>query len=168
MATTGNWTQVKAAILSMIDEMLIANGFNYDWTRYNRDDIHQPEDIYVVMDTPEGENNEDEEGVVSTNLYVNTRQVEFYVYIKNDAAPASLDTVIEAVEDKLELALDDFKYKFNSVYHNALCAAGVKEAQYKSMEWVGAAEGENKADRYAPIKMKVIYQFTYRQSRGIV
>lgn len=167
MASTGNWTAVKAGILTMISEMTVANGFNYTWTHYNRKDIHQLADIYVSMDTPEGEENIDEGENVGNNLYRNTRIVEFYCYIKNDAAPASLDDVVEDVEDKLELALDDFKLKFNSTYNNAICSAGVTLVQYRAMEWVTSEDGETGDDRYSPIKMKVIYEFQYTQSRGI-
>ena len=168
MAEYGTWTEVKAAIKAMIAEMTIANGFEYDWAYHNRTDIHQPEDIYVSMDTPEGEENNDEDGGVGVNQYENERQVEFYLFLKNDTAPAELDDVIEDVEDKLELALDDFKLKFNSTRDDGLCSAGVKKAQYRTMKWVGLTETESKAGRYAPIKMKVFYQFVYKQSRGLV
>lgn len=164
-----NFTSVKAGILTMIGTMTTANGFNYDWTAYNRDDINQPEDIYVVMDTPEGESNLDTEleNAVGVNLYRNTREVQFYLYIKNPTGGEALDDVKESVEDLLELALDDFKSKFNSTYDDNLCNNDVIKMQYAGFEWVTAEDGLTKAGRYAPIRMRVLYEIVYEQSRGI-
>ena len=164
----GNWTSAKAAIIAAIGDITVANGYNYDWNYVNRTDIHQPFDIYVSMDTPEGEenNDQDEGGSVGTNEYANSRKVEFYIYLADDDLNRDIDVVVESVEDKLELALDDFKLKFNNDNDDTLCAAGVWYMQYMGMEWVTAEDGESKADIYAPIKMKVIYEIKYRQQRS--
>ena len=164
----GNWTSVKAALLTAIGTITKSNGYNYDWTHVNRKDIHQPYDIYVSMDTPEGEQNKDIEdgGSVGTDEYSNMRQVEFYIYLADDKLNRELDDVIESVEDKLELALDDFKKKFNNNNDDTLCAAGLWFMQYMGMEWVTAEDGQSKADMYAPIKMKVYYEARYRQKRS--
>jgi hypothetical protein len=163
----GNWTSAKAAIIESISDITVANGFNYDWNYVNRTDIHQPFDIYVSMDTPEGEENTDAEdgGSVGTNEYSNKRMAEFYLKVKDDTQDRDIDDVVESCEDKLELALDDFKKKFNNDNNDTLCAAGVWYMQYMNMEWVTAEDGESKADIYAPIKMKVIYEVRYRQNR---
>lgn len=163
----GNWTSVKTAILDSIEDITVANGYNYDWNTVNRTDIHQPYDIYVQMDTPEGEENldTDDGGSVGTNEYSNKRMVEFYLYLKDDTLDRDLDDVVESVEDKLELALDDFKKKFNNNNDDTLCASGLWYMQYNSMEWVTAEDGESKADIFAPIKMRVIYEARYRQNR---
>lgn len=161
----GNWTSVKAAILTAISDITVANGYNYDWVHRNRPDIHQNVDIYVSMDTPEGEENTDEGNSVGVNEYNNQREVEFYIYLADDTLNRDLDNIVESVEDKLELALDDFKLRFNNDNDDTLCASGLYYMQYVGMEWVTAEDGESKADVYAPIKMKVLYEVRYRQQR---
>lgn len=161
----GNWTSVKAAILTAISDITVTNGYNYDWVHRNRTDIYQNVDIYVSIDTPEGEENTDEGNSVGVNEYNNQREVEFYIYLADDTLNRDLDNIVESVEDKLELALDDFKLRFNNDNDDTLCASGLYYMQYVGMEWVTAEDGESKADVYAPIKMKVLYEVRYRQQR---
>ena len=162
MSNLGTWTGIKAGLKTLVATMTKANGYNYDWCQYNKKNIAQPEEIYVTVHAPEGEDNKDKDNFVGTGRFDNERLVKFYLYIEN-TDEEDLDDTIEAVKDLLELGLDDFNNKFNGSIEDVLCAQGVYSFDYNGFDWVE----DPKADQYAPIKMMITYKLKYRKNRNI-
>lgn len=167
MSDTGTWTGIKSGIISLVNTMSTSAGYNYDYAYFNRNDIHQPNDVYITMDTPEGEDNTDADNFASigTGQFSNERAVEFYCYLKTSAGDQELDDIVEVVEDNLELFLDDINKRFNGKIPDELCSEGVFWFGYETARWVSVEDGEEEADRYAPIKMIVTYMCKYRKAR---
>jgi len=160
---TGTWTDIKAGLRTLVATMTVANGYNYDWPQFNKEEIVHEPDIYVTVKTPDGEENTDGKNRVSTGLFDNTRKVQFYLFLKNKTGEQTLDNTKEKIKDLLELGLDDFNNRFNGTIPNELCSAGVYKFDYSKFSWVN----HTSAGEFSSVKMLVTYNLSYRKDRNI-
>ena len=147
--------------------MTIANGYNYNWTQFNKKHIEHFTDIFVTVHTPDGEGNSDKDNYVGTGRFSNDRVVKFYLFIKNPLNPDDIDDIVEDAKDNLELGLKDFKNRFNGTIPDELCSQGVQKFDYDGFVWEDQTTTEARAGIYAPVKMLISYNINYRENRNI-
>ncbi len=164
-----SWTNIKTAIKNVVDTMRVSNGYNYDHNYYNRADIFQDDTVYCTFKSGhEGddlETNLDDDMQTGIDKYRNRRLVTFQVFIKNTESFAILDDAIEDCKDKLELALQDYKIAFSSVY-NSLGDNGVCRCMYKRASW-DKDEKDEQSDLITPVVLNIEFFMDYEESRGI-
>jgi len=155
-----DWTNIKTALKTMVANMTIANGFNFDWVTHDNKKIPHPEVVYVAV-TSGDEENFDEAEFVSSNIYRQKRLVKFYVKVKTQTS-VTLDNCVDECEDLLELAKKDLIKNYGSAY-NIAGNAGAEKIMYQGLEYTDV----NTSDMYSPKKMNVIFLVTYQESRGL-
>lgn len=154
------WQDIKNALKQMIDEMTIANGFNYDWKYHSNDNIYHPENAVALIFTEE--ENTDDNNYTGTNQYRNTRQVTIKVKCVNTLSTNDIDLIRELCEEAYEKALLDILKKFNSTY-NIAGDTGAIDLQYLGMSYEENEDG----DVFMPYVMLISYRVKYIHERGI-
>ncbi len=119
-----NWTAVRTAIKACAEDMTIANGYNYDWAVYNRDDLSRGGDCFMSLLMPKNTQVEDLDRKDSsdrgqgTQLFENFRYFTMKIRVKRQAVETgetdpTLDEAWENAEINLEKAKDDIMKKFS-------------------------------------------------------
>lgn len=121
-----SWTLIRDAMLEMVDDMTVANEYNYNWSVILRGDLPNEYDACLqIVSIAENENSSDIETLdirsdsgssgSGTSLYANERKFGIYLRVydcQEDAEKQDMIVRLQNVETALEKAKDDFLKRF--------------------------------------------------------
>lgn len=170
-----SWKNIKEAIYSDVNEMTVANGYNYDWSTNRRTDSYIPiseqagstsPDVSFILEYPDDGSplfeDKSKEGGISSRERRMKREVRFVARVTSDMTVIDAENLIDLNNDAIDKALDDILKKFcGKVMQQHYCENGVR-----SIEPIqGFKRAIESKSAYLPYELVVIYLFDYKESR---
>ena len=153
------------ALYSLVEEMTIAAGYNYDWVpRYDIEKSSSPKPNGKAMLTIEfgAEENQDDQGGAGTGQYIDVVTVTMTASVATAESDSKMSSIAYDQSVACSLAISDVKKMFNNApLQDDLCEAGVHDLHYTG----STIEILRDADKYTGKRAVCSYAMQYRSER---